>query len=98
AACWGLLFYTLFIRSKLNFKNVWGGILLGIPNYFSIYCLLRALETETMLSGATVAANNIGVVALSALLGVFFMKEKLTVKNIIGIVLAIGSILLISIR
>lgn len=96
AAVWGLLFYIIFVRSKINIRNVIGGIILGIPNYFSIYFLLSALESEVLLSGTTVAVNNIGVVMVSALTGIIFMGETLGVKNIIGILLAIGSILLIS--
>jgi drug/metabolite transporter (DMT)-like permease len=98
AASWGIIFYLIFIRSKIEFKNIAGGILLGIPNFFSIYCLLQAMQTQTLSTGATVAANNIGVVAFSALAGIFFMGEKSGIKNLAGILLAIASIALISFK
>ena len=40
--------------------------------------------------------NNIGVVLSTALLGYLFFREKLSLVNLAGIVLAIGAILLIS--
>ncbi len=84
----------IFLRQPLAWRNLIAGITLGIPNYFSIYFLLRALDDW---SGSVVySVNNITVVALSALLGYFFFKERLTPLNILGIVLAlIASYLLV---
>ena len=36
----------IFNRNKISFKNIIGGVLLGIPNYFSIYFVLLSLEYE----------------------------------------------------
>lgn len=77
----------ILLRQKLAWKNFLAGILLGIPNYFSIYFLLKALENW---SGSVVySVNNITVVALSAILGYFFFKEKLSALNALGIGLAL---------
>ena len=82
------------MRQRLVWKNLIAGVALGIPNYFSIYFLLRALEDW---NGSVVySVNNITVVALSAVLGYFFFKERLTPLNALGIVLAlIASYLLV---
>ncbi len=82
------------MRQRLAWKNFLAGIALGIPNYFSIYFLLRALESW---NGSVVySVNNITVVAISAVLGYFFFKERLTPLNALGIVLAlIASYLLV---
>lgn len=82
------------MRQRLAWKNLIAGVALGIPNYFSIYFLLRALENW---NGSVVySVNNITVVALSAVLGYFFFKERLTPLNALGIVLAlIASYLLV---
>tara|TARA_R110001632_G_scaffold116951_2_gene228774 strand:+ start:17878 stop:18750 length:873 start_codon:yes stop_codon:yes gene_type:complete len=78
-----------------KFKNILGGILLGVPNYFSIVYLLKALSTEGMESSTAFTLNNVGVVILSTFLGLLIFKEKLIAKNWIGIGIAIVSILMV---
>ncbi len=81
---------------RFNIKNVIAGIALGIPNYFSIYFLLRALQNEDLTSASVFTINNVAIVMFSTLLGILLFKEKLSVKNWGGIVLAIVSILLVA--
>ncbi len=100
AAIFGIfLVLNQIIRTdtKLEWKSLIGGIALGIPNYGSIYFLLRALSFEGLESSSIFALNNVGIVTFSALLGTFFFKEKLIKINTIGILLAILSIVLITI-
>jgi len=80
---------------SFEFKSILGGILLGVPNYFSIVYLLKALSTEGMESSTAFTLNNVGIVILSTLFGLFIFKEKLISKNWFGIVIAIVSIILI---
>ena len=80
---------------SFEFKSILGGILLGVPNYFSIVYLLKALSTEGMESSTAFTLNNVGIVILSTLFGLFIFKEKLISKNWFGIVVAIVSIILI---
>lgn len=84
-------------KVKLKLKNVWAGIILGIPNYGSIYFLLRSLNHNNMESSIVFPINNVGIVALSVLVGVFLFSEKLNLKNKIGIALALLSIALLGI-
>ncbi|MEE9363329.1 MAG: DMT family transporter [Cellulophaga sp.] len=81
---------------KINLKNVLAGVFLGIPNYFSIYFLLRALKNPDLNSASIFTINNVAIVLLSTLLGILLFKEKLTTKNWGGITLAVASILLIT--
>lgn len=81
---------------KINFKNVLGGIALGVPNYFSIYFLLRALQNENLNSASIFTINNVAIVMFSTLLGILLFKEKLSLKNWGGVLLAIVSILLVA--
>jgi drug/metabolite transporter (DMT)-like permease len=85
------------INGKFRFqlKNIYGGILLGIPNYYAMEFLLKAFKTD-MESSTLFTINNVGVVLLTTIFAVLFFKEKLIVKNWVGIIVAIGSILLIS--
>jgi len=100
-ACAFILGIIILIIQKVKgkfifkFKNILGGILLGVPNYFSIVYLLKALSTEGMESSTAFTLNNVGVVILSTLFGLLIFKEKLILKNWIGIVIAIASILMV---
>ena len=53
-------------KGTLSFelKSIFGGILLGVPNYFSIVYLLKALSAEGMESSTAFTLNNVGIVIL----------------------------------
>lgn len=98
AALFGVIFilYRRFTRhQQFQRKAIWAGIFLGIPNYGSIYFLLLALEHSALPSSNLFALNNVGIVALSALVGTLAFQEKLSVANRWGLALAIISIILI---
>ncbi|MEE2699974.1 MAG: DMT family transporter [Bacteroidota bacterium] len=83
----------IFDSRKIELKNVIAGILLGIPNYFSIYFVLGALEE---LGGIIVfSVLNIGVVLLSSIISFILYKVHLIRLNWIGITLSCVSIILI---
>lgn len=87
------------VRGRFSFKikNVIGGIVLGIPNYFSIYFLVKALRSGLFDSSGIFTVNNVAIVIFSTLLGILFFKEKLSLKNWLGITIAIISIALVTI-
>ncbi|MFT6880394.1 MAG: drug/metabolite transporter (DMT)-like permease, partial [Arcticibacterium sp.] len=92
-----LLVYRLIRgQEKLAFKNVMAGITLGVPNFLSFYLLILAL-TAFGNSGAFVyPIFNMGVIIVSALVGISFFKEKLSNINKLGLTLGLIAILLIS--
>jgi len=98
AGLFGLIY--LFISSfkqkrKVQIKDFIGGVMLGIPNFFSIYLILYLLGAGW--NGSTVfPVNNVGVLLLSVIFGVLFFKEKINTTKLIGICLAILSIYLIT--
>ncbi|MCG2461094.1 DMT family transporter [Flavobacteriaceae bacterium F89] len=99
AAIAGILFILLkeSTRTKrLRPKDVVGGIALGIPNYFSIYYLLQAFQHENLGSAVIFTINNVGIVLLSTLFGIVLFKEVISLKNWMGIGLAIVSIVLVA--
>ncbi|MAO08671.1 MAG: hypothetical protein CL596_08170 [Alteromonas sp.] len=79
-----------------QWKNLLGGIALGVPNFFSIYFLVQALKSEVLESSGIFTVNNVGIVMFSTLLGIVLFKEKLLWKNWLGIVLAVISIYLVA--
>ncbi len=95
AAALGLLViisHWLQGKFKFRFKNVLGGIALGIPNYFSVFFLVKALRSGILESSGIFTVNNVSIVLLSTLVGVILFKERLLAKNWLGIDLAIFSL------
>lgn len=98
AALSGLVFF-LFKRSSLpalKGRDLLGGIGLGIPNYFSIYFLLRALNQDQWGSAMVFTLNNVAIVVLSTLIGIFLFKERLRIMQSLGIAIALISIILLA--
>jgi len=91
-----LLYFMLIKKSKLNLTNIIGGLALGFVNYFAMYFLLRALQTKGLDSSTVFTINNVAIVLFSTILGISFYKEKLSKKNLIGIILAVISIFMIT--
>jgi len=77
-------------------KNVWGGIILGIPNFGSMYFLLRSLGTG--LEGSFVfPVINVGIILTTTIGATWIFKEKLTTINWLGVAAALAAILLMAI-
>ncbi|XZF14043.1 EamA family transporter [Chitinophagaceae bacterium MMS25-I14] len=93
-----LLVSYLILTGKQTFawKNVLGGIVLGVPNYFSIYFLIRMLNSNFIASSAAIPVNNIGIVVASTLMAIIFFREHVTGIRIAGLVLSLLSIILIA--
>jgi drug/metabolite transporter (DMT)-like permease len=99
AAFIGLLVLVFKITQgnfSFQLKNVVGGIVLGIPNYFSIYFLVKALRSDLFDSSGIFTINNVAVVMISTFFGIIFFREKLSRKNWLGVFLAIISIFLVT--
>ncbi|WP_299386443.1 EamA family transporter [uncultured Lacinutrix sp.] len=83
-------------KIKFDYRSIFGGIILGIVNYYSIYMLLKALQVDSFESSSIFTINNVAIVMLSTILGLLFFKEKLSLKNWFGIAIAIFSIVLVT--
>ena len=93
-----LIFLSVKEKSTPKLRDIIGGILLGIPNFFSIFFFLSALEESEKAgwdSSKLFPMANLGIILINALVGYFIFKEKLNKINYIGIVLALISIALI---
>lgn len=90
-----LLLLYIFRKKKFHVKHLFAGILLGIPNYFSIFYLIKALGSSALSSSATIPINNIGVLFVVTVVGVFVFKEKMSRLNYFGVALSILAIVLI---
>ncbi|MEO5645051.1 MAG: EamA family transporter [Bacteroidia bacterium] len=91
-----ILIRRIKLGEKFERKSLLAGICLGIPNYFSIYGITRALGSNLMESSALFPVNNMGIVALSAISALLIFKEKFSITNWAGILLSIAAIALIA--
>jgi len=83
-------------KSQFHYRNVLAGVVLGLPNYGSIYFLLKTFEVSGLESSVVFPVNNISIVVLSAIFAFVFFKEKLQLINWLGILLAVASIAIIA--
>ncbi len=82
-------------KNILNLKNLIAGLVLGAPNYFSMYFIVLALERSGLESSVVFPLINIGIVALAAICSFIFFREKLSRLNLLGLALALAAIALI---
>lgn len=87
-----LLFQLIRKKTTFAWKNVVAGVVLGIPNYFSIYLLLLSYKTTGWNDSTVLAITNVSVVFCSALIGFLAFKESASSKKIIGLISAILAI------
>ena len=92
-----LVIKTLKKRESFGYKNIIAGIILGVPNYYSIIFLIKALQNKNFESSTLFTINNVAIVVVSTLVGLFFFKEKFSVKNKIGVAMAVLAIILVTI-
>jgi len=79
---------------KISPRSLIWGVLLGIPNYFSMFFLLKTLER---FHGSFIfPINNVGIVAFSTLASVIIFKEQLSRNNVFGLLMASVAIFMIS--
>jgi drug/metabolite transporter (DMT)-like permease len=82
-------------QRQFAWRNVIGGIALGIPNFGSMYFILKALSAGW--EGSFVfPVVNVGIIIVSTIGAVTLFRERLSGVNWVGIALALGAILLIA--
>lgn len=96
AICFSI--YSVFVnKKKLQLINLLIGAFLGILNFGNILFYLKAHKALSDNPSTVFASMNLGVIVLGSLVGIIAFKEKVSVKNYIGIALALVSIILITI-
>ena len=91
-----ILFLTIRGQIKFSGRNILGGIALGLPNYFSLYYLVKMLEAKAFQSATLFTIHNISIVLVSTFVGILFFKEKISLRNAFGIGLALFSLYLVT--
>lgn len=80
---------------RFEFKSILAGVVLGVPNYFSILFIFKALATNDEAS-FVYPVNHVGTILVSTLLGLLLFKERLQLRNWVGILLAVVAICFIA--
>lgn len=91
-----LLYQYMSSKQQFSWKHVFAGILIGIPNYFSIWCLIHFLKESPWPSSSSIPMNNMGIVLFSTLVAEIIFKERLSLLNWVGVGLSAIAIYLIA--
>lgn len=91
-----LLFKLKKSPSFFKVRSVVAGIALGIPNFFALYFMIKMLGHDTWDSSTIFTVHNVAIVLLTTGVGIVLFKEKISITNGLGIVLALISIALMT--
>lgn len=100
AAILGFIYATYLIlkgNRAPGVKELVGGIVLGLPNYLSIY-LLVLLLSQGWEGSLLFPLNSIGILVLTAVVGFVLYREPIHRSNFTGILLGIAAIILLSLN
>ena len=82
-------------KEKIEAKNILFGALAGVLNFGNILFYLKAHQQYSDNPSTVFLGMNVGVIVLGSLLGIFIFKEKLSLKNYLGIALGIIAIIFV---
>ncbi len=86
------------LRKKMNFSvsGMFWGLGMGFFNFINIHFYMRAHQALPNQPSLIFSLMNIGVILLGTVAGVLLFREKLTMLNRLGLLLAVISVILIS--
>ena len=90
------LILTFISKSRWQRKSVVAGIALGVPNYFSIYLIIKVLDFFHNDGAFTFPILNMGIILTSTLFALLLFKERLSVINKLGVALAVLALILVA--
>ena len=88
-----IIYQMVFKSVQIKLKNIIAGIILWIPNYFSIFLLLKTYEFIDLTNSSILAIVNVSVVVFSAIFGFVIFRELFTTQKAIGLIASILAIL-----
>ena len=80
---------------KIVLSSIVSGLVLGVINYFTVYAFLKALAQLNNNGAFVFPIFNTGIVILSAIIGLLVFRERLSVLNKAGIIVAVLAIILV---
>lgn len=91
-----LSYHIISKQATLQWKDAVAGIALGIPNYFSYFLMLLALESMTWGSSVIFPVSNLSTIGCSTIAAFVLFRERISVVNAIGLCFATASIVIIT--
>jgi drug/metabolite transporter (DMT)-like permease len=91
----GLLYQVFTKKMRFSWPHIFIGWVLGMFNFGNILFYLKAHKVLANNPSSVFSAMNIGVIVVGALVGMLVFKEKLSLLNKIGIVIAVLAIVII---
>lgn len=91
-----LLFQWTMKRRRFTSNTVLWGSILGLFNFANIFFYMRAHRAIPDNPSIVFTVMNVGVIVVGSLVGIWIFKEKLSLINKIGLLLAVISIILIT--
>jgi drug/metabolite transporter (DMT)-like permease len=91
-----LLYKVIFAQERIQLRSVLGGLILGVPNFLSLYFLLLALASYGNSAAYVFPIYNILTMLVSAFAARLLYKEQLNKLNKLGLALAVVAVILIS--
>lgn len=75
-------------HAPIHRNSLVAGLLLGIPNYFSMYFFMALLNSGFLPSSIAIPVNNIGILFTATLVAILVFKEELSIRRILGLLLS----------
>ncbi len=91
-----LLSLLIMKKTTLHTKSILVGLLLGVPNFFSMFLVMKSLESNFLNASTFFPVNNMSIVVLGTVVSILVFKEKLNKLNTFGIFLSVLAIVLIA--
>jgi drug/metabolite transporter (DMT)-like permease len=92
----GLVYQVATKKMKFSWPHILIGWVLGIVNFGNILFYLKAHKALANHPSTVFSAMNIGVIVVAALTGLIIFKEKLSLLNKAGIVIAIIAVIIMA--
>ncbi|UKN01745.1 DMT family transporter [Paracrocinitomix mangrovi] len=83
-------------KSKFHPRNILWGLMVAVPNFLTVYFFYKALESGILEASRIYPILNMGVIILSAVIGLLFFNEKLSPSNWFGVLVSLLAIALIT--
>lgn len=88
--------YFWLVKGSLDIKFLYLGIVLGILNFSNIYFYMKAHKLFSESPTLVFVTMNLGVIIGGSLIGKYYFREKLSKSVLLGLFLAVISIILLA--
>ena len=92
----GLIYVRVVRKQRIYWSHIGFGWVLGIANFGNILFYLLAHKALSKSPSLVFTAMNLGVIIFGTLVGTIIFKEKTSLFNRVGIVLAIAAVVIIA--